>query len=138
MTYALSIMMNLKKVTMILILMCWKWRKKMKILVNPRLWIFQQKSMIENLQLSCLIKEMEMYLTFISVHPYFDSNIPCNIFYVSIGSQILCIARTRTDLVDLTTHVSLLLMRIKKQRSVCTRIILLLKNIIQTFEGKIF
>lgn len=52
-----SAMMNLKMITTIFILMSCNSRKKMKIFVKPHFQIFQQKPIIENIPLSCLIKE---------------------------------------------------------------------------------
>ena len=40
---------------------------------------------------------------------YLDSNIPSKIFYVSIGSDILRIARKATDLINMVTSVALFL-----------------------------
>ena len=53
---------------------------------------FQQKSMIENLRLSCLIKNT--FPCHIDRMPYLNSNIPSKVFYTSVGSDILRIART--------------------------------------------
>ena len=60
--------------------------------------------------------------------PYLDSNITSKTFSTSIGSEILHIARTATDLIDMVKRVNLLLMQKKKQRSECTHIISLLKK----------
>ena len=58
MTYALSTIMYLKIVTTIFIMRSWKLRRKLKILVKPLFGPSNKKFMIENLLLSCLIKEM--------------------------------------------------------------------------------
>ena len=50
-------------------------------------------------------------------------------FYASLGSEVLRIARTMTDLINVIKRVNRLLIRMKKQGSKCTRIILLLKKI---------
>ena len=54
---------------------------------------------------------------------YLDSNVPCKILYTSVGSEILRIARTATDLINMVIRVDLLLTRMKKQKSECVRII---------------
>ena len=51
--------------------------------------------------------------------PYLDSNIPFKIFYASVGSEILCIARTTTDLINTVTRVNPFLIQMKKQGSEC-------------------
>ena len=66
-TSALSTMMNLKKISRIFIMISRKSRRKMKIIVKffgPffRFWTFQQKSMTEGLQVSCLIKECHIWI----------------------------------------------------------------------------
>ena len=48
---------------------------------------------------------------------YLDSNIPSKIFYDSISSKILRIARKTADLINLVTHVNVLLIGMKKQVS---------------------
>ena len=48
---------------------------------------------------------------------YLDSNIPSQIFYDSISSKILRIARKTADLINLVTHVNVLLIGMKKQVS---------------------
>ena len=48
--------------------------------------------MIENLQLSCLIKNAFPF--YVDRMPYLDSNIPSKVFYKSVGSDIPRIART--------------------------------------------
>ena len=50
-------------------------------------------------------------------------------FYASISSEILRIARTTSELINMVTRVNLLLIRMKKQGSEYTRIILLLKKV---------
>ena len=47
--------------------------------------------------------------------PYLDSNIPSKVFYASVGSEILRIARI--DLINMVTRDDLLLIRMKKQGS---------------------
>ena len=49
--------------------------------------------------------------------PYLDSNIPSKIFYALVGSEILRIAGTTTDLINMVARVNLLLIRMKKQGS---------------------
>jgi len=49
--------------------------------------------------------------------PFLDSNIPSKIFYASVGSEILRIARTTSNLHDLVTRVNALLTRMAKQGS---------------------
>ena len=46
-----------------------------------------------------------------------DSNKPSKIFYVWIGSEVLCIARTTTDLINMVIPVNILL---KRWESECT------------------
>ena len=60
---------------------------------------------------------------------YLDRNIPSKIFYASIGSEILNIVRITTDLVNMVTHVNLLLIWMKKKGNECTRVISLLNKI---------
>ena len=48
---------------------------------------------------------------------YLDSNIPSKIFYDSISSKILRIARKTADLINLVTHVNVLSIGMKKQVS---------------------
>ena len=59
---------------------------------------------------------------------YFDSKKPYKIFYASIASEILFIARTTTDLINMLKRVNLLLIQKKKQVSECTRIIFIEKD----------
>ena len=56
--------------------------------------------------------------------------IPSTIFRVSIGSEILYFVRAITNLINMVTHVDLLLIWMKKQSSECTHIFLLLRLII--------
>ena len=57
------------------------------------------------------------------------SNITSKIFYALIGSEILRITSTTTDLINMVRRVNLLLIQMKKQGSECTRVISLLKKI---------
>ena len=66
---------------------------------------------------------------YINHMPYLDRNIPSKIFYASVGSEILNIVRITTDLVNMVTHVNLLLIWMKKKGNECTRIISLLNKI---------
>ena len=64
----------------------------------------------------------------ISCTSYLDSNILSNIFYASVGSEILHIAIKATDLINIVTGINILLIRIKKQESVSTRTLSLFKK----------
>ena len=46
---------------------------------------------------------------------YLDGNVPSKIFYASVGSKILPIARTTADLINIVKRVNLLLMQIKSK-----------------------
>ena len=59
---------------------------------------------------------------------YFDSKKPYKIFYASIASEILLIARTTTDLINMLKRVNLLLIQKKKQGSECPHIIFIEKD----------
>ena len=52
---------------------------------------------------------------YINHMPYLDSNVPPKIYYASIGSEIVCIARTTTDLINMVKRVNLLLLRMKSK-----------------------
>ena len=58
--------------------------------------------------------------------PYLDSNI----FIGLVVSKLLCIAKTKTDLINIVARVNLLLIRMKKHGSACVCFILLLKKIL--------
>ena len=58
----------------------------------------------------------------------FDSSISSRLFYASIGSDILRIARTIADLINRATRVNLLLIRMEKLCSECIRLISLFKK----------
>ena len=53
-------------------------------------------------------------------------------YYASVGSEIVHIARTTTDLINVVTTVKLLLIQMKKKGSECVRTMSLLKK----FFGK--
>ena len=76
--------------------------------MNPYIFGIQQKSMIKNLQVSFLIKNMSF--PFISML-YLHSNIPSKIFYASISSEITRIVRKTTNLINIVTHVNPLLIK---------------------------
>ena len=92
--------------------------------------IFQYKSIIENLPLSCLITVMAFFLY--QSHALFGWQYTIKIFYASVGSEIPCIAGTTEDLIDMIEFVNLLLIWMKKQGSECACIVSLLKD----FLGK--
>lgn len=48
--------------------------------------------------------------------PYLDIVISFQIFYPSTGSEVLRIARTTKDLIDVVKSINLLLLRAKKKR----------------------
>lgn len=60
---------------------------------------------------------------------YLGGNIPSKTFYPSVDLEISCIVKTPAGLIDMVTHVNLLLMQMKKQGSGCVHIISLLKRI---------
>ena len=65
-TYALSNMISLKKLTMTFTWMNWNWRRKVEIFVKPHFWNFQEKSTTSNSQLRSLIKKMPFNLVLIT------------------------------------------------------------------------
>ena len=60
---------------------------------------------------------------------YFDIKKPYKIFYASIASEILLIARTTADLINMLKRVNLLLIQKKKQGSECPCIIFIEKDV---------
>ena len=52
---------------------------------------------------------------YINHMPHLDTNVPPKIYYASIGSEIVCIARTTTDLINMVKRVNLLLLRMKSK-----------------------
>ena len=107
----------------IFILMRWNYRAKLKILVKVHFWNFRQNYSND------LIDKGDVFPFYISRMQFLDSNILSKIFYVSIDSVILRIARTTAHLANMVKRVNLLLIRMKKPNSKCTRIILLMKKI---------
>jgi len=61
--------------------------------------------------------------------PFLSSNLPSKIFYASVGSEILRIVRTTTELDDIKIRVETLLIRMKKQGSEKKRIITLMNKL---------
>lgn len=82
-----------------------------------RFWTFRWKSMIElqNLQTNFFDK-IDAFPFYINSMPYLDSNMLSKIFYASVGSEILRIARTTTDLIRMVICPNLLLIRMKEQK----------------------
>ena len=76
-----------------------------------------------------MFDERDVFLFDINNMLNLESNIPSKIFYASIGSEILHIVLATTDLVNMVKRVNLLLIRMKKQVSECTRIISLFKKV---------
>ena len=70
----------------------------------------------------CLIKEITFLLY---SQPYLDSNIPFKLLYVSVASEILRIAATIADLINVVSRTNLLLISMKKQGGEFVCIILL-------------
>ena len=60
---------------------------------------------VPNLQRSFLIKK-DPFPFYINNMHYLDSNIPSKIFYASVGLEILRIARTTTDLINMVICVN--------------------------------
>lgn len=135
MTNALLTMMYLTIISTVFILMSWNPVKKMRILVEPHFWIFQWKSMIGNLQLTCLIKEI-FFPFYINPMSYLDSNILSRKCFASFCSAILRIEKTTINPLDMVTRFNFLLMR---QGSECTCIVSLLEKIFgKHFSQNIF
>ena len=103
-------------------------RRRMMILVKPRFWTFSIDVHDRRFTLSCLIKRYVFPFN-INCMPSLDSYIPSKIFCTSIGCEILHVSRTVRSLINMVTHVDLLLMWMKKQSSECTHIISVLKMI---------
>lgn len=94
------------------------------------------KSLIENLQLSCLIKVMYIGIDcpiWASKYSYLDSITPPKTFYASVNSETLCIARTTIDLVHMVPWPNHFSIWMKNRDSECTHIILLLKKMCGKF-----
>ena len=108
MTYAVSATKNLKIIRMIHIL---KSFLDLSIEVHNRKL---DKKVVFPFFLNCIL---------------YDSNIPFQIFYASIGSEFLCFTRPLTDLINMVTHVNLLLIQMERQGTECTSITSSLKKI---------
>ena len=57
----------------------------------------------------------DYFLFYINAMHYLDGNMPSKIFFASVNSDILRIAKTKTDLINKVTRI--LLIRMKKQGS---------------------
>ena len=64
-----------------------------------------------------LYDKRDMFSFSIVFMPHFDSNIPSNIYYASIGSGILSFVKTTSDINTFVTLSNRLLKRMKKQGS---------------------
>ena len=62
-----------------------------------------------------LFDKRDAFPVFVDCMPYLDSNMSSKKIYPSVGSEILRISRTTTDLINVVTHVKLYLTRMKKQ-----------------------
>ena len=113
MTYAVSTTKNLKIIRMIHIL---------KSFLDLSIEVHNRKLT------TGLFDKKVIFPFFLSCIPY-DSNIPFPIFYASIGSEFLCFTRPLTDLINMVTHVNLLLIQMERQGSECTSITSSLKKI---------
>jgi len=76
-----------------------------------------------------LYDKRDSFPFYINRVPFLESNIPSKIFYASVSSEILRIARTTSDLHNLIPRVNSLLHRMKTQGSECIQIISLLKKL---------
>ena len=61
-----------------------------------------------------LFDKRHPFTFYINRIPYLQSNVSSNIFYVSIGSEILRIDRTITEIINMVEQVNLLLKQMKK------------------------
>ena len=121
-TYALSTMITT------FILMSWNSSRKIKILVKSLFCFFQLEP--HDMKFTTkLFHKRNVFPFHINHMPYLNSSIPLEIYYATISSEILRNNRTTTDLINMVICVNLLLIRMKKQSSECTRIISLLKEI---------
>ena len=78
-----------------------------------------------------LFNKRDAFPFYINRMPYLDNNIPSKTFYTSISSEIVRMARTTSELINMVTHANILLICMKKQGNECTRIISLLKKIFE-------
>ena len=78
-----------------------------------------------------LLNKRDAFSFYINCKPYFDSNILSKIFYASIGSEILHIAKTATDLINMIKRVNFSSIRLKIQGSECSLITSLLEKIFE-------
>ena len=62
-----------------------------------------------------LFDKRDTFPFYINCKSYLDSNIPSKIFSASVGSEILGIARTTIDLINMVTRDNLLLIWVKNQ-----------------------
>lgn len=124
-SYVLSAAVNLKIIRMEFILISWDSKGKMKILVNPCFCTCQY----DRKYTTELFDKSDHSPFHINCMSYLDSNFPSRNFYASIGSAILCIVRTITDLSNMVKCINLLFIRMKEQGSECICTILLFKNI---------
>ena len=76
-----------------------------------------------------LFDKRDSFPFYINRMPFLDSNMPSKIFYASIGSEILRIVRTTTELNDLKNRVDELLTRMKKQGTEQGRLVSIIKKL---------
>ena len=92
MTYGLSTMMNLKRITAIFILMSWNSRTKIK--TSSKASFLDLSVEVNNRRFTTkLFNEKDVFPIYINCMPYLDSNIPSKFVYTSAGSEIWCIVR---------------------------------------------
>ena len=60
--------------------------------------------------------------------PYTSSNMPSTIFYSSLGSEILCIARATSNVESFTEASKILIIRVVKQGAVISKVQAVLKK----------
>lgn len=87
MTYGLSTMMNLKRITAIFIFMSWNSRTKMK---TPCRASFLDLSVeVNNRKFTTnLFNEKDVFPIYINCMPYLDSDILSKLVYTSVGSEM--------------------------------------------------
>ena len=102
MTYAFSIMMSWKIITMIYILMSWNSRRKMKILAHDKKFA------------TMLLGKGDAFPFYINRMSYLYMDTPSKMFHALVSSELLRIVRTTTDLINMATRVNLLFIRMEK------------------------
>ena len=125
-TQSISTMLNLKIITTLFILMNRDSRRKMVVLVKARFWTFQQKSIIENLPLFELLKEV--LFPFISIKcPIWIAIYHQKYFMLQSIMRFYMRFYVRA-LIRMIKRVNVFLKRMKKQCSECTCVHLIIEK----------